>query len=1148
MRHSFYIFLDKELGRLAESVVTYMHLNSSETKEFFHAATVSDGMMTRLSMQKRDDDAFYSDQRRLWQIFSEEAIAFDSDEEIYKGISDWVTDYFTVASSGDGGITINVVMPLWKDDCITLAKSIATTLHRLAPLKKNIDLINVAPDLYKALGLEEQPILPDGWKENIKSVDYHRCVILSNYNDKGAALLMEENDTLSHVICDYAIAALEDYTAIYPAAEEVDKPELMGIGVSEVYFDKYFFGDYLLHRAYLTIMKREGIDKTGVDINKVSSIAQKQLQKYKNLSADFFDKEAKPIMDKEKNSDAVVTQVDAKIEEKISELSIELRSSLADPNLSLPEKEAIVAMILGYDDPMLVNYLYDTDKLIFDDCYSDSLQLFIDENNRLPRAERDSDGNVITPSKRILTIGGDNDVDIVNPLPLLKEISRGIMEDTTFIRQKEKEMEVLQKLIGQETDTHAVLTLDGIIVDGHLARNDNAVYKTLEETYIPCDNIKEKDVDMRAFFTQVKNQGDLGACTAFAVTSIYEYILAKNEVDDSDLSERFLYYNVKSKEDIHDNKGTSYNDIIQSAGETGICEEILCPYDTKRYDEKPSETAYNNGLKHKIKKALDVNVKHEDFISALTEGYPVAISLRLFDSFLENKYGIVNYPTDEEINNPKYEYSRHAMVMVGCDIANKLYIVRNSWGEEFGDKGYCYIPFDYIENPKLCYGAFIITEIDDVNTLEVKGLKTDNVASFDTTDNRIKFAVISNLVEQRKRIKDQKETMRSEVKEQYEELLQQLCDNGKRKKIAGVTDGRVANTVRELKKQKFNKQKEVEEKIKDTEKGYKSLCGILSFLTAVFLLWFGYRLYDNDWNLNFDSKWPWALLALAFICLFIRISAVMGRRNLIKDLEEKYGEEIAEIKRRITRTNQQKSEYPIRYHIAGMFIDKLHKVGSDLSKSYYLIKPYVANLNKWYQEELETVKSFYQAPATGIFKPVIKNSVLDAFIMNNAGSLFENVHLYEYIYPEGETKDINGNPTVLLFNANHNTLEKFKTALRDKVYDVLMQSIASFSMFDYLTGEQKYPYLPTAEKALGEELKDMERASSLFLQLRSTIDMANNSALFISIKTRDEKEASTWRDTYTNFFIRRPATFKTTSPFRVLLIRRDYANLDQAQI
>lgn len=53
------------------------------------------------------------------------------------------------------------------------------------------------------------------------------------------------------------------------------------------------------------------------------------------------------------------------------------------------------------------------------------------------------------------------------------------------------------------------------------------------------------------------------------------------------------------------------------------------------------------------------------------------------------------------------------MVIVGFSEENNFYIVRNSWGPEFGEDGYCYIPTAYIDDPDYMDFACIITEISD---------------------------------------------------------------------------------------------------------------------------------------------------------------------------------------------------------------------------------------------------------------------------------------------------------------------------------------------------------------------------------------------------------------------------------------------------
>jgi hypothetical protein len=53
------------------------------------------------------------------------------------------------------------------------------------------------------------------------------------------------------------------------------------------------------------------------------------------------------------------------------------------------------------------------------------------------------------------------------------------------------------------------------------------------------------------------------------------------------------------------------------------------------------------------------------------------------------------------------------MLCVGYSDADKVFIVRNSWGESWGDRGYCYIPYDYMTNPDLNGDLWSIRRVSD---------------------------------------------------------------------------------------------------------------------------------------------------------------------------------------------------------------------------------------------------------------------------------------------------------------------------------------------------------------------------------------------------------------------------------------------------
>lgn len=52
------------------------------------------------------------------------------------------------------------------------------------------------------------------------------------------------------------------------------------------------------------------------------------------------------------------------------------------------------------------------------------------------------------------------------------------------------------------------------------------------------------------------------------------------------------------------------------------------------------------------------------------------------------------------------------MVCVGYDDEKQHFIVLNSWGVEFGDKGYCYFPYDFISDNNLCNDCHAFLDVE----------------------------------------------------------------------------------------------------------------------------------------------------------------------------------------------------------------------------------------------------------------------------------------------------------------------------------------------------------------------------------------------------------------------------------------------------
>jgi C1A family cysteine protease len=79
----------------------------------------------------------------------------------------------------------------------------------------------------------------------------------------------------------------------------------------------------------------------------------------------------------------------------------------------------------------------------------------------------------------------------------------------------------------------------------------------------------------------------------------------------------------------------------------------------------------------------------------------------------------INIDIDKAISdlkqNPNYELLNeitgheggHSMAIVGYDDEKKIFIIRNSWSDRWGDKGYFYIDYEYFINRDSIFGFFI---------------------------------------------------------------------------------------------------------------------------------------------------------------------------------------------------------------------------------------------------------------------------------------------------------------------------------------------------------------------------------------------------------------------------------------------------------
>jgi len=208
-----------------------------------------------------------------------------------------------------------------------------------------------------------------------------------------------------------------------------------------------------------------------------------------------------------------------------------------------------------------------------------------------------------------------------------------------------------------------------------------------------------RKIDLQPKCSPVEDQGQLGSCTANSLVGALEYLENKDGVALVDLSRLFIYYNERAIEGTVDqDSGAFIRDGIKSLAKQGVCPEDDWPYKIARFAKKPSASCYRTAKKHRIISYRRINTVDE-MRSCLADGFAFVFGFTVYESFESQevaKSGVVDLPAPKE-----KVVGGHAVMGAGYNDSKKRFLVRNSWGTDWGKKGYFTMPYAYLADRNL---------------------------------------------------------------------------------------------------------------------------------------------------------------------------------------------------------------------------------------------------------------------------------------------------------------------------------------------------------------------------------------------------------------------------------------------------------------
>ncbi|MEN6461715.1 MAG: C1 family peptidase, partial [Syntrophomonas sp.] len=211
-------------------------------------------------------------------------------------------------------------------------------------------------------------------------------------------------------------------------------------------------------------------------------------------------------------------------------------------------------------------------------------------------------------------------------------------------------------------------------------------------------------IDYRSKLPPVFDQGQRGSCVACASTwtlKAYEEIKQGDYPQDG-LSASFLYTMCKQNDGIPFAEGTQLKTAMQVLQKNGVCPEDTMPYSTLTELPAPlvpevpaaaSEAAVTFRIKTYAQLCSSYDTERSQVIETMRQALknegPFIIALLVCENFEPDENYLLPLPEGQVRGG-------HAVGIAGDLPEKKCLILRNSWGAGWGDKGYAYLPYEWI--------------------------------------------------------------------------------------------------------------------------------------------------------------------------------------------------------------------------------------------------------------------------------------------------------------------------------------------------------------------------------------------------------------------------------------------------------------------
>lgn len=202
---------------------------------------------------------------------------------------------------------------------------------------------------------------------------------------------------------------------------------------------------------------------------------------------------------------------------------------------------------------------------------------------------------------------------------------------------------------------------------------------------------------LQMYVQQLPSQYNIGCCTACASLVAAEIIMAIGNQKIC-LSRLFVYYMTREMQGRSGQEGAELKMTLTAMMKFGVSPEQHWPFNFTRVNTEPSIQSRNEAAYYRLHSFDFISPIH--FKEAIDRKLPIVIGMYTGKLFWELR-GPLEKQAYKPINSTDNRQSKgHAVTIVGYDddINGGSYIIANSLGPKWGDRGYGAIPYSCISD------------------------------------------------------------------------------------------------------------------------------------------------------------------------------------------------------------------------------------------------------------------------------------------------------------------------------------------------------------------------------------------------------------------------------------------------------------------